>query len=141
MNRVRKLFESSLPEKPLRAKEDFMKNTKKLTIHERRRQLQTLANIPDDRIDTSDIPELTAEQMSRAVRGQWYRPLKKPVTMRLDVDVIEWLKKDGAGYQTKANRLLRSEMLRTYGRKSVQSEPRDASVKPARPSRQRRKAR
>src|SRR6266481_2617245 len=97
---------------------------KKLTIHERSKQLQALANIADDRIDTSDIPELTAEQMRRAVRGHWYRPLKKPVTMRLDVDVIEWLKKDGAGYQTKANSLLRTEMLRSYGKKTVQSEPR-----------------
>jgi uncharacterized protein (DUF4415 family) len=33
--------------------------------------------------------------------------------MRLDADVIDWLKKDGPGYQTKANRLLRAEMLRS----------------------------
>ena len=115
-----------------------MKSTKKLTINDRRKQLQALANIADDRIDTSDIPELTAEQMRRAVRGQWYRPLKKPVTMRLDVDVIEWLKKDGAGYQTKANRLLRTEMLRAYGRKAVQSEPRGAGKQPVKTTYRRR---
>jgi uncharacterized protein (DUF4415 family) len=116
-----------------------MKNTKKLTINERRKQLHALANIAEDRIDTSDLPELTAEQMSRAVRGQWYRPLKKPVTMRLDVDVIEWLKKDGAGYQTKANHLLRTEMLRAYGRKAMQSELREAGKKPVKPTHRRRR--
>jgi len=45
-----------------------------------------------------------------------YRPVKKPVTMRLDVDVIHWLKSQGPGYQTKANRLLRAEMLRSLVR-------------------------
>jgi uncharacterized protein (DUF4415 family) len=118
-----------------------MKNTKKLAINERRKQLQTLENITDDRIDTSDIPELTAEQMGRAVRGQWYRPLKKPVTMRLDIDVIEWLKKDGAGYQTKANRLLRTEMLRSYGKKAVQSDPRRAGKQFVKATHQRRRGR
>ena len=104
-----------------------MKKAKTWTERERRKQLQALAALPDDRIDTSDIPELTAEQMRRAVRGPWYRPVKKPVTMRLDLDVIEWLKKEGPGYQTKANRLLRAEMLRSLGRKSVQSETRTRS--------------
>lgn len=99
-----------------------MKNTKTLTVRERRKQLRTLATISDERIDTSDIPELSAQQMRRAVRGQWYRPLKKPVTMRLDVDVIEWLKRNGRGYQTQANRLLREEMLRSYRKKAAQSE-------------------
>ncbi len=43
----------------------------------------------------------------------FYRPIKKPVTMRFDADVIEWLKQDGPGYQTKANALLRREMMRS----------------------------
>jgi uncharacterized protein (DUF4415 family) len=43
--------------------------------------------------------------------ARWYRPTKKPVTMRLDSDVIAWLKADGRGYQTKANGLLRHAML------------------------------
>jgi len=42
--------------------------------------------------------------------GRFYRPLKRPVTMRLDDDVIEWLKSYGRGYQTKANLLLRHAM-------------------------------
>jgi len=42
--------------------------------------------------------------------GRFYRPIKRPVTMRLDDDVIEWLKSYGRGYQTKANLLLRHAM-------------------------------
>ena len=92
---------------------------KKLTLKQRRQQLQALASLSDDEIDTSDIPELTVEQVRRGVRGHLYRPIKKPVTMRLDADVIEWLKEGGPGYQTKANYLLRKEMLRFYKRKKT----------------------
>jgi uncharacterized protein (DUF4415 family) len=91
---------------------------KKLTSRQRQKELKAIAAIPDDRIDLSDIPELTEEQLSRAVRGQMYRPVKKPVTMRLDADVIAWLKQEGRGYQTKANALLRKEMVRSYEKKS-----------------------
>jgi len=90
---------------------------KKLTSNQRRKELDTIASMPDSQIDLSDIPELTGEQLRRAVRGEMYRPIKKPVTMRLDADVIAWLKNDGPGYQTKANSLLRREMLRSFHEK------------------------
>ncbi|SRR5579871_7036602 len=41
-----------------------------------------------------------------------YRPLKKPVTLRLDADVIAWFKKDGRRYQTRINGALRKVMER-----------------------------
>jgi uncharacterized protein (DUF4415 family) len=41
---------------------------------------------------------------------EWYRPIKKPVTLRLDADVIAWFKKSGRGYQTRINRALRKLM-------------------------------
>jgi uncharacterized protein (DUF4415 family) len=41
---------------------------------------------------------------------EWYRPIKKPVTLRLDADVIAWFKKSGRGYQTRINRALRNLM-------------------------------
>ena len=85
------------------------------------RELRALAALPDDQIDLSDIPEITEEQFRRGVRGLFYRPLKKPVTIRLDVDIIEWLKRGGRGYQTKANALLRREMIRSLDRKSPAS--------------------
>jgi len=40
----------------------------------------------------------------------FYRPLKKPVTLRLDADVIAWFKKDGRRYQTRINSALRKVM-------------------------------
>ena len=76
-----------------------------------RANLEELAKRPDSEIDTSDIPEWTDEQWNRAVRGRFYRPVKQAVSLRLDADVIAWLKKDGEGYQTRANRMLRELML------------------------------
>jgi uncharacterized protein (DUF4415 family) len=43
--------------------------------------------------------------------GKFYRPAKRPVTIRLDVDILEWLKSEGPGYQTKATLLLRHAMV------------------------------
>src|SRR5262245_50963730 len=43
--------------------------------------------------------------------GTLYRPLKKPVTLRLDADVIAWFKAQGEGYQTRINKALRGLML------------------------------
>ena len=63
----------------------------------------------DEDIDFSDAPPLL--DCSGAEIGKFYRPKKKPVTMRLDSDIIAWLKADGRGYQTKANWLLRNAML------------------------------
>jgi uncharacterized protein (DUF4415 family) len=100
----------------------------KLRVKERQRQLDAIARLPDEAIDTSDIPELTEEDFRRAVRGRFYRPIKKPVTMRLDADVIHWLKKDGPGYQTKANTLLREAMLRAVNSKPPSQERRNTQA-------------
>jgi uncharacterized protein (DUF4415 family) len=75
--------------------------------------LEALDKIKDEDIDFSDIPELTEKFWKNAVRGNpFFRPVKKAVSLRLDADVIAWLKKDGAGYQTRANNILRERMLR-----------------------------
>jgi len=42
--------------------------------------------------------------------GKFYRPPKKPVTMRLDIDIIKWPKSRGRGYQTSVNALLQHAM-------------------------------
>ena len=42
--------------------------------------------------------------------SDFYRPLKKPVTLRLDADVLAWFKKDGSRYQTRINKALRQMM-------------------------------
>jgi uncharacterized protein (DUF4415 family) len=78
---------------------------------EQRKNIEGILAIPDRKIDTSDIPELPADAWKNAVRGRFYRPIKQAVSLRLDADVIAWLKKDGAGYQTRANKVLRERML------------------------------
>ncbi|MBZ5574242.1 MAG: BrnA antitoxin family protein [Acidobacteriia bacterium] len=75
------------------------------------RELAALTSLRDDQIDTSDIPELPPRAWKEAVRGRFYRPVKQAVSMRLDADVVAWLKKRGKGYQTRANRILRQHML------------------------------
>jgi|HubBroStandDraft_4_1064222.scaffolds.fasta_scaffold49190_2 uncharacterized protein (DUF4415 family) len=76
-----------------------------------KKELSALGAIPDDQLDTSDIPELPPSAWKDAVRGRFYRPVKQAVSLRLDADVVAWLKKPGKGYQTRANRILRQRML------------------------------
>jgi uncharacterized protein (DUF4415 family) len=67
--------------------------------------------MPESAIDTSDIPASPPGAWKHAVRGKWYRPVKYPVSLRLDADVLAWLKSQGSGYQTRVNSLLREKML------------------------------
>src|SRR5271166_4509565 len=76
-----------------------------------KKELAAIAGLPDDQIDTSDIPELPPNAWKDAVRGRFYRPVKQAVSLRLDADVVAWLKKPGKGYQTRANYILRERML------------------------------
>lgn len=76
-----------------------------------RARLKALAARPDSEIDTSDIPEMTDEQWKNARRGHFYRPIKRQITARVDADVLNWLKSQGKGYQSRINAILRREML------------------------------
>ncbi len=76
-----------------------------------RTRLKALAARPDSEIDTSDIPEMTDEQWKHARRGHFYRPRKRQITARVDADVLDWLKAQGKGYQSRINAILRREML------------------------------
>ncbi len=82
------------------------------------RELKKLADRPDSEIDFSDIPELTEKFWRNAVRNPFYRPVQKQVTLRLDADVIAWLRRRGKGYQTRANALLRAAMLEDVSEKA-----------------------
>ena len=72
------------------------------------RELAALARMPDDKIDLTDAPEV--REWRGAVVGKFYRPIKRPVTIRVDADVLAWLKRQGRGYQTRINKLLREAM-------------------------------
>lgn len=73
--------------------------------------LERLNNMADDEIDFSDIPEVTPEMFAKGVVRRGLQPItKRQLTLRLDSDVIDWFKKQGQGYQTKMNALLRAYM-------------------------------
>src|SRR5437667_2847333 len=102
---TRKSFASSQPALPnLKKGEPMRKLTK-----EQKRDIRAIAAKRDDDIDFSDAPPVV--DWSGAEIGKLYHPAKKPVTMRLDSDVIAWLKSVGRGYQTKENGLLPHALL------------------------------
>ncbi len=73
-----------------------------------RAELAALEAMPDDQIDTSDIQEMTEEDFKKPhLVGLFYRPGKTSVTIRLDDDMVKWFKKQGKGWQTKMNWVLR----------------------------------
>ena len=81
------------------------KATKKTLNPEQLARLQALAAMPDEAIDTTDIPEVL--DWSGAVRGGLFRPRKQAVTIRLDADLLAFFKARGGRYQTQINRALR----------------------------------
>ena len=54
--------------------------------------------------------------ISEAVRGRFYRHVKQQLAVRIDADVLEWLKQEGKGYQKRLNAILREAMLKTSRR-------------------------
>ena len=77
-----------------------------------RAEVAALDALPDSRIDTSDAPSLNEAAWADAVRGRFYRPVKQSTTVRVDADVLFWLKSQGKGYQTRINAILREAMQR-----------------------------
>ena len=77
-------------------------------------ELAVLAAMPDKQIDTSDIAPLTEAFWKTASRNPFYRPIKQATTVRIDADVLQWLKSNGKGYQTRINTILRDAMLHQH---------------------------
>ena len=78
-------------------------------------ELAALEALPDEQINTQDIPE--QRDWNGAKRGLFYRPIKKQLTLRLDADVLDWFKThspNGEGYQTEINKALR-EFVERHG--------------------------
>ena len=76
-----------------------------------RKELAALAAKPEDAIDFSDLPATSRKDWQGATRGKFYRPIKQQLTVRVDADVLEWLKSQGSGYQSRLNDILRNAML------------------------------
>ncbi len=71
-----------------------------------KKRLEEIQNISDSAINTSDIPELDERFWENA---QMVKPItKKAISIRLDSDVLDWFKKQGKGYQSIINTVLRS---------------------------------
>lgn len=86
-------------------------------------ELRRLEAMSDADIDTTAIPPATAEAWRHARRGPvtqaelaamrpFFRPVKEPVSIRLDADVLRWFKQHGRGWQTAINRALRAHIER-----------------------------
>ncbi len=85
---------------------------KSATSRKSRNDGKRVGGLKNEKIDFSDIPELTPEMFARAIvrRGLKPVPRKEQLTIRVDSDVLEWYRKQGPGYQTRINALLRAYM-------------------------------
>ena len=81
----------------------------------RRTSPAELAGLPDDFWDDAEVVVPTP---------------KRAISLRLDEDVLEWLKQQGPRYQTRINSVLRSYMMRRRE---------DASHRPSRAAAKRRR--
>jgi len=82
------------------------KNPPRLT----RKEKDRYDAMTDADIDYSDIPELGDEFFRNAKLASEFKKSKSRVTMRLDDDILDWLRGQGKGYQTRANMILRAAM-------------------------------
>lgn len=71
-----------------------------------------LDRMKEKEIDLSDSPEIAVEMFARAIVRKGLKPIarKEQLTLRIDSDVLEWFRRQGQGYQTKINALLRAYM-------------------------------
>ena len=84
---------------------------KKSTSTKSKTDFARLDKIKDEEIDYSDAPAITPEMFAKSIVRRGLKPrTKKQLTLRVDSDVLEWYKKQGRGYQTKINMLLRAYM-------------------------------
>src|SRR5450755_212721 len=81
---------------------------KKSVVSKKSSDLARIDRMKDAEIDYSDIPRLDQTFLKKATMA--WPPAKKQLTIRLDADVLDWLKGHGKGYQTRINRILRVVM-------------------------------
>jgi uncharacterized protein (DUF4415 family) len=75
------------------------------------KEIAALEAMPDADIDTSDIPSLGEQFWQTAEANPFYRPVKTSTTVRIDADVLAWLRSQGKGYQSRINAILRKAMV------------------------------
>ena len=104
-----------------KARSDTLTGASSDLTPELRRELEQVAALPDDLIDTSDAPEVT--DWSGAERGRVFRPVKRQLTLRVDADIIAYFQQRApkGGYQTAMNSALREVMVRELRRKRLKT--------------------
>ena len=75
-------------------------------------EVESLKKLCDQPIDLTDMPETTEADWADAGRGVFYRPVKQQISIRLDSDVLQWLRSKGGEYQSRINQILRSAMTK-----------------------------
>ena len=85
---------------------------KAVTSKKSRTDWKRVDALKDEDIDLSDVPEVSPEMFAKAIVRRGLKPVsrKAQLTLRLDSDVLDWYRKQGRGYQTKINALLRAYM-------------------------------
>ncbi len=111
------MSESSLREGRLVRSDEISKEERERIIAE---DLARLAEMSDEDIDFSDIPEMTAEDWARSVPNRFYRPVKDQVTLRLDRYVLEWFRENHEQYQPAINAALMDHIRRERAAKADQ---------------------
>ncbi len=94
-------------------------------------QLRAVAALPDDRINTDDIPEV--RDWSGAVRGKFYQPLQKRLPVEIDADVVDYFRERSpeGGFEAAINRTLRASMLRAERRRRAPAKDKTGSAQRA----------
>ena len=86
-----------------------MDTSKKLTDE----RLKEIANLPITYDD--DIPEFSDSDLKdfEPVHPEYFKikPIKKSISIKIDLDVLEALKAQGKGYQTRINSILRDAIF------------------------------
>jgi uncharacterized protein (DUF4415 family) len=90
---------------------DFDPASRHELLPEERAQLERVAALGDASLDLTDIPEASFDQ-AVPLREVLFRPRKQSTTVRIDADVLHWLKAGGPGYQSRINAILREAMQR-----------------------------
>jgi len=85
--------------------------TNSIKISKRTRELYEQR---DKSLDNAEVPQLPPEVWAKGTIGKYYRPMKTLISLRLDNDVLEWLKSQGDGHLTLINTILREKMMREH---------------------------
>ncbi len=74
-------------------------------------QMAQLRALSEREPDIHDIPDAPDKNWGRADHAALYKARKEAISLRIDMDVLHWLRRRGPGYQTEINRILRERMM------------------------------